>query len=498
LATFEDIHSKISASCGLKESFGFIYHRPDSNQDPSECIELTNTVMTNPESHLFRQDIDARLLAIAIHHGANIEPHTNVTDFDFDDDGVTVKSDSGQTWRCRFVIDASGFRSPLARKLDLREQPTRLRHHARSLFTHMVDVPTYDDVVFPRGAHGNRVAWNRGTLHHVFEGGWIWVIPFNNHTLSRNSLTSVGLSVDPRIHPKPDCPPEEEFRKMISRFPEINSQFASSRAVRQWVSTDRLQYSSTRTVGYRWCLSAHAAGFVDALFSRGLTDTLDGVHALGWRLLDALREDDFSVGRFEPVHQIEQARLANNDALVASAYTSFQNYDLFSAWLRVWISSQIFLNLETIRACQLFHESRNTKFLDRLERVAMNSACPDYSPDNRLFWAASDELQQVAEGHQSAAEAATRVMRLLKEADCVPPALELDNAENRIIRLMTGTTMVKTLRWANMSAPAEVRQIVNEGIRALFRLRVSPSQFNHLEELRHRVAAIPVLAKALR
>jgi hypothetical protein len=41
-------------------------------------------------------------------------------------------------------VDASGFRAPVARKLGLREEPTRLKHDARSIWTHMVGVDRLD------------------------------------------------------------------------------------------------------------------------------------------------------------------------------------------------------------------------------------------------------------------------------------------------------------------------------------------------------------------
>lgn len=53
-------------------------------------------------------------------------------------------------------------------------------------------------------------------LHHIFKGGWLWIIPFNNHRASTNPLCSVGLQLDPRLYPqREDLTPEEEFRAFI-------------------------------------------------------------------------------------------------------------------------------------------------------------------------------------------------------------------------------------------------------------------------------------------
>src|SRR6476660_1858618 len=177
LGTFEKVQSEIGSSSGIKRNFGFLYHREGERQNPTECHEFPIPKITHTETHFFRQDIDSWMLSVAVSYGARVIQHAKVDDVDIDDHGVTVKATDGRDFRARFVVDASGFRSPLARKFAVRQEPTRLRHHSRSLFTHMLDVTPYEETVLPRGVHGNPTKWSQGTLHHLFEGGWIWVIP---------------------------------------------------------------------------------------------------------------------------------------------------------------------------------------------------------------------------------------------------------------------------------------------------------------------------------
>ena len=165
------------------------------------------------------------------------------------------------SYRVKYVVDAAGFRSPLAEKFDLRD--FNLKTHSRALFTHMVDL----ECVHERGPTQKNYALpfklSEGTLHHVFEGGWLWVIPFNNHAKSTNPLASVGLMLDPRVYPVQDrLSPEEEFYNFIARFPSVAEQFEGAKAVRPWTRTGRVQYSSEEVVGERWALLGHAAGFV--------------------------------------------------------------------------------------------------------------------------------------------------------------------------------------------------------------------------------------------
>jgi FADH2 O2-dependent halogenase len=498
LATFEAVQSKISTNSGVKRNFGFLYHRKGEKHDVTEANELPIPKITNTENHFFRQEVDAWMVTVALKYGARLVANKKISNFAFDDDGVDVIAEDGDVIRAKFVVDASGFRSPLAQQFDLREQPSRLRHHSRSLFTHMVDVTPYDDLVRPRGVHGNHQRWNEGTLHHLFEGGWIWVIPFNNHARATNSLVSVGLSLDPRIHPPVEgLTPEQEFRKFIADYPDIEKQFTHARSVREWVSTGRLQYSSKQTVGYRWCLTSHAAGFIDALFSRGLSNTFEIVNALGWRLLDALRDDDFAVERFEFVQTLEQGLLDFNDDLVANAYASFQDYDLWNAWFRVWSISQRLAIFEINRAYARFLGDKDVESVKRLERLAVNGVCPEYPPAVAMFAQANQELRDVAEGRKDSKVAAANVMSLLRNADFIPPALGLGDPDNRCIHV-TGPKVLEMLRWAKKDAPPEIGELAFEGITLFLKKRLSLKEFALLDEIKHTLAPLPVIGRPLR
>ncbi len=60
-------------------------------------------------------------------------------------------------------------------------------------------------------------------------------------------------------------------------------------AVRPWVGTGRLQFSATDSAGPRCFLMSHAHGFIDALYSRGMINTFEQIHALAPRLIQALQ-----------------------------------------------------------------------------------------------------------------------------------------------------------------------------------------------------------------
>jgi FADH2 O2-dependent halogenase len=325
----------------------------------------------------------------------------------------------------------------------------------------------------------------------------MWVIPFNNHARATNPLVSVGLNLDPRIHPPFEGTPQEEFDDFLRRFPDVAKQFSGAAAVRPWVRTGRLQYSSSQTMGERWCLTSHAAGFVDALFSRGLSNTFEIVNALGWRVLDALRDDDFSEQRFAPVQELEQSLIDFNDDLVANAYTSFGDFRLWDAWFRVWSLGQRLSTFEVNRAYSRYLDSHDAADLSHLAAIAPQGSIPDHGPTRELMASVSRRVRAVQDADADPGRAADGILHDLSTADFVPPAFALDDPENRWF-VASPPKIIKTLRWARTQAPAPIGELVYDGLTLFIRKRFSRAEFDLVEELKHKAAEWPIVGRRLR
>ena len=425
----ERIADEICSTCGTKRAFGFAYHRPGQKYDPAEGILVGTS--SKDETHVFRQDVDSWLTYAAVRRGAELRQATVVQSVEIDASGVTLTTTGGDTIRARYIVDGSGFRSLLADRYGLRDDPPRFEHHSRSLFTHMVDLGTFDE------GHSMQVPWEQSTMHHVFDRGWFWVIPFNNREGSTNPLVSVGLTVDPRVHPrKPGQRPDAEFQEFLDLFPSVARQFADAKAVRPWVSTDRLQYSSKRGVGYRWCLMSHAAGALDPLFSRGMVNTLEITAALVEPLLLALDEDDFDEGRFEHIEQLHRRVLDYNDRLVACSFASWADFDLWNAWLRVWGFGTIPVEFRMMNSLADYTRTRDPRFLvgDVSKPLFSDFEDPDYA---EFFERAVSLMNGFRSGELAAAAAASAIFELTGEyefpltmrADAMARAGWLDSAD---------------------------------------------------------------------
>uniref|UniRef100_UPI0010416F74 NAD(P)/FAD-dependent oxidoreductase n=1 Tax=Actinomadura fibrosa TaxID=111802 RepID=UPI0010416F74 len=463
LSTYESVQAHISTNCGVKRNFGFLHHEPGRPHDPARAHQFPISKIAHTESHFLRADVDHWLARLAQRYGARLREDTRVADVRESDEAMTLVLADGEEIEGRFLIDASGFRSPLAQRFGLREEPTRLRTHSRSIFTHMTGVAPFESTLPSPRSHGNPSPWSEGTLHHLFPGGWMWVIPFDNHARATSDLCSVGISYDPRIHPKPDDGPQAEFDRFLADYPDVRRQFTGAEAVRPWVSTGRLQYSSTRTVGARWCLTAHAAGFIDALFSRGMQNTMVILHALIWRIIDAMRDDDFTVERFKAVEELEQGLLDVNDFLVAGAYTSFGHWELWDAWFRIWETGQVLSTMEVGRAYARFLAERDPRVLDRLARIEADGALPEYPPVRELMSEADRLVRDVQEGRRGPADAAAQIFARLAEADFVPPPFGLADRDRRWFSV-TPARVARTLLWARLQAPPEIGRLFAEGI----------------------------------
>jgi tetracycline 7-halogenase / FADH2 O2-dependent halogenase len=304
------------------------------------------------------------------------------------------------------------------------------------------------------------------------------------------------------VHPQPDCPPDEEFAKFLANYPDMAAQFEGARAVRSWVRTPRLQYSPRQTVGYRWCLTSHAAGFIDPLFSRGMSNTMETVHALTHRLLDAIRDDDFSLERFSFMQELEQGLLDFNDDLCANAYVAFGDWRLWNAWFRIWALGQIIATFEVNRAYARFLDTRDTSVLAPLEhawwrgRSAIPAGSP-YEPVVALLREVSELCQAVQRGELDAGVAADRVHTRLREADFVPPAFGLDDPEENCLDLSLRGVLT-ALRWARKKAPAEIGDLTYEGLTLFMKKRFAKGEFEIAEEFKQFLAGRPLIGRSLR
>ncbi|MGW3725157.1 NAD(P)/FAD-dependent oxidoreductase [Streptomyces sp. NPDC000851] len=460
LTSYEGGLHNIGPTSGVKKHFGFMLHKEGEEPDPLEVNQFSPPSKALQTGHLFRQDTDAFLFHTAIKYGCAVRQGFRVADLELGEDQVAVADAAGERFTARYLVDGSGFRSPVADKLGLREGPDALKHHSRSLFTHMIGVKPTDDVLRMEPEDLPPIPWVQGTMHHMFERGWIWSIPFNNEPRSKNPLVSVGLTYDERLYPKQEgVTPEDEFRTFVKRFPAVERIFADAVTVRPWVSTGRLQYTSKETVGHRWCLMSHAAGFLDPLYSRGLTNTTEIINSFAWRLLDALREDDFDVERFRYVDTLQKGLIRYNDQLVNASFIAFSDYELWNAVYRVWAAAEVPINLRFDRFIERYRKTRDDRVFREMEDVPYPGLL---LPDQPEYKAVFDQMvtlcDAVDRGELPAAVAGRRLMAAIENSPGILRGIGIEDKNRRF--MFPGIPELKAMSaWLLDEAPEEMRYL---------------------------------------
>ena len=459
-STTRGLAEHVSRRCGVKRNFGFVYQREGLEHASDEVTQCNvSDGPFGPESHLMRADVDKYLFEAAKNYGSLGFEGVRIEAISFDDDGVTIGLESGDELRAAYVIDATGRNSVLADRFGLREDPCRFKTNSRTIFTHMSGVVPYDEV---DPDTRQPTPWHEGTLHHLFDGGWMWVIPFDNRPDSESALVSVGLNLDNERYPKREgVSAEQEWAEFLASQPGIAGQFEQAQLAFPWISTGRTQFSSSQTVGDRWILMSHAAGAIDALFSRGMANTMAVIEAFVPRFLAAHAEGDYRAERFEYVNQLSQTLLDNTDKLVKGSYISFRDFDLWRAWSKMWFLAWNLGGMRLTGAYYQFLETGNADILDELHRGELpGTFAPEAPSAQQQFERCFAIMEQIERGEMEVEEAIPEIAFILGDGEASPPPLNLHD----VLRPWhDGSVETQTLiyNWGRTASPMGMRKWFN-------------------------------------
>jgi tetracycline 7-halogenase / FADH2 O2-dependent halogenase len=459
IGSFHALRDKISSNCGVKRSFSFMYHRAGQEHQPGEISQLpTLTPPIGPDSHLFRQDTDAYLAALSVKYGAAFRSQTRIEDIHFGNDEVELRSASGEVFKAKFLIDASGMRSMVSDQLGMRDEVPRFRTDTRALYTHMIGVKSADLLLDRSGRGALSSPLGQATMHHIFDGGWVWVIPFGNHREATNPLTSVGLMLDRRKHPNPTGKPEDEFRRIVAGYPTIARHFAEAVPVRPWVGSRRIQYSSPHLLGPRLLQLPHAASFIDPLYSSGMSVLTVAVDLIAETLLRAVADDDYSQERFQFIEDVVNTGFDHYDMIVSRSFDAFASYETWNAWNRNWALGNMLgafgpMSL-LIRYLKTGDRSHLEKTTDPSRIGVLGSHLPQVVGVMRASQADIDEATQ---GRISHAEASRRIFDRLDGLDFVPRYMGFGNPDQGSTATFTLPSGARHVTWYRFFGPAQWR-----------------------------------------
>lgn len=458
LGSFHALRDNVSSNCGVKRSFSFMYHRPGEAHRPEETNQLpTLTPPFGPDSHLFRQDTDAWLAAMSIQYGAEFRQQVKVTSIDLGRDEVRLTTANGETLRAAYLIDGGGMRSPVSSQLNLRDPNPRFRTDTRTLYTHFIGLKPVD-LLFD-GGHNMPSPLGQATMHHIFDGGWMWIIPFNNHRDATNPLTSVGMMLDRRKFPTPTGSPEQEFRSIISRFPTVARHFSEATAVRPWIGSGRLQYSQQHLLGPRVLQLPHAASFVDPLYSSGMSVLTVAIDLIAETLLAAVAEDNYATERFQHIEDVVNAGFDHYDMIVSRSFDAFSDYDLWNAWNRNWVMGNYMGTWGPMALLLRYLQTGDRSWLQKTTEPGRIGVLSSHIPEIRAAMLANGaDIDRAVAGQISAQEASAQVFGRLGNLKFLPPYMGFGDAQQRAPSSFTLPMGARHIWWYRLSAEPRWRE----------------------------------------
>jgi FADH2 O2-dependent halogenase len=269
-------------ACGLKRGFSFFHYEldspPRSSNNDGHLFVAASPNDPIADTHWYRAEFDELLVQQAQSVGVDYFDETEIRAAS-NANGLwqlsTKHSDQEQTFQARFLIDATGPRGFLHNILRLGERSLPDFPSTSALYSHFSGVGELaPSQLFPPA--GAPYPIEAAAVHHVFDGGWIWVLRFNN------GITSAGVAATHEATERLALQQKEHgWNKLLDSLPVLKDQFAQAHVERPFTFARQLSFRSSAIAGSNWALLPSAAGFVDPLLSTGFPLTLLGVTRLG-------------------------------------------------------------------------------------------------------------------------------------------------------------------------------------------------------------------------
>src|SRR5579863_4305349 len=242
-----------------------------------------------------------------------------------------------QSVSCKWVVDASGRRSILQKKLGLRR---KLKSNCSSAWFRVKGRLDVSDFV-PEC----NIAWHQrvphkiryySTTHLMGNGYWIWLIPLINGN------TSVGIVVDEALHDYTEFNNIQKALHWIKQKDPFVGTEIESFEILDFLGLRNYSYSSKQIFSEnRWACTGEAASFPDPFYSPG-SNLIGYSNSIITQLITTyISKGEINKDRIEFYNQFI---IMQNDWLVAdiqSAYPYFGNsqveslryiWDIFVAW----------------------------------------------------------------------------------------------------------------------------------------------------------------------
>jgi len=303
-------------ACGLKRGFSFFCQAERLLVAASPRDEVADT-------HWYREEVDHFLVIEAQSLGVEYFECVRIEDLFFTEEEAVVGGRAGDKpfrLRARLLIDATGPRGFLHRSLQLPESALPGMPLTESSYSHFTGVArtagSGDTFPYPV---------DEAAVHHVFDGGWVWVLRFNNGVTSAGVAATQAVAAELRLSEG-----EPAWRRLLGRLPALRSQFEHAVPCQPFRHMPATSFRGRTIAGKRWAMLPSAAGFVDPLLSTGFTLTLQGIERLAQILQQGFDSAELSAQLQSYAAQTE-CDLLSVSRLIGALYATMGNFSAFTA-----------------------------------------------------------------------------------------------------------------------------------------------------------------------
>ncbi len=248
-------------------------------------------VAQNYTYHVDRGRFDQLLLEHSEQLGTDVRFQTTVTDVDFSDPQLVRLSYTNgdgagkQSLTARMVVDASGRRTFLGHKLDLRVRDRYFDQYALHTW-----FEGYDRSVMATGPNQDNYIF----IHFLpLTNTWVWQIPITDE------ITSIGVVTQKQNFTAAAKDRPGFFWNALESRPALAAALRDAQQLRPLNDEGDYSYAMRQIAGDRYVLVGDAARFVDPIFSTGVSIALNSARFAARDILAAADADDFSRQRFQ-------------------------------------------------------------------------------------------------------------------------------------------------------------------------------------------------------
>jgi flavin-dependent dehydrogenase len=314
-----------------KNGLRFFFDTPEKDGELEALSEMGSVALPyHPSFQIDRARIEADLLDFNRADGVDVHIGVQVRELTLGSGGdahtFTVEDGSGApaTWRSRWVVDAAGRASLIARQKGLRV--TEVEHPIGAVWGRFRNVRDIDDVGSDRfRARVRYTSRGLSTIHFCYPGYWIWFIPLGRGVISVG-IVGAKAQIDRTVRTR------QGFLDFVDQHRAAASLMIGAEII-DVGSYAQLAYGTTQFFSAdRWGMTGEAAAFTDPFYSPGS----DFIALENDYLSDLIRREFAGESASELAERTalyDQFMLFRHEAvmrLYRHLYSTIGSYELFS------------------------------------------------------------------------------------------------------------------------------------------------------------------------